>query len=54
MYQAQHYAEGENGGNSKTAMVLSIAVCVFILFALGILAWALPQPTYSEQERRDL
>lgn len=53
MYQAKHYAENENG-SSKIAMILSIAVCVAILFVLGILAWALPQPTYSEQERRDL
>lgn len=54
MYQAKHYAESENNGSSKIAMILSVAVCVIILFVLGILAWALPQPTYSEQERRDL
>lgn len=47
---------GENAENnlSKPAMILSIAVCVILIFVLGILCWALPQPTYSEYERRDL
>lgn len=41
--------------NSGTAaMVLNLILCVAVIFALGILAWALPQPTYSEYERRDL
>ena len=53
MYQAKHYAENEKS-SGKIPMILSVAVCVIILFTLGILAWALPQPTYSEQERRDL
>ena len=54
MYQAKHYAENEQNGGSKAAMILSIAVTLAIIFILGILAWALPQRTYSEYERRDL
>lgn len=38
----------------KIAMILGITVCLLLIFGLGILAWALPQPTYSEYERRDL
>ena len=54
MYQAKHYAENEQNGGSKAAMILSVAVTLAIIFILGILAWALPQRTYSEYERRDL
>lgn len=54
MYKAQHYAESKDNGQSKLAMILSIAICLIIIFVLGILAWALPQKTYSEYERRDL
>ena len=44
MYQAKHYAENEKS-SGKIPMILSVAVCVIILITLGILAWALPQPT---------
>lgn len=48
------YGENAEDNRSRPAMVLSIAVCVVLIFVLGILCWALPQPTYSEYERRDL
>lgn len=40
--------------SGKTPMILNLVLCVATIFALGILAWALPQPTYSDYERRDL
>ena len=40
--------------NEKLVKIINIAICAAILLALGILAWVLPQPTYSEYERRDL
>ena len=40
--------------NDKILKITSVAVCVLIIFVIGILAWALPQPTYSEYEKRDL
>ncbi|MBQ7123202.1 MAG: hypothetical protein IJO01_01130 [Oscillospiraceae bacterium] len=40
--------------NDKIVKIASIAVCLVIIFTIGILAWALPQPTYSEYEKRDL
>ncbi len=38
----------------KLVKIASVAVCLVIIFVIGILAWALPQPTYSEYEKRDL
>jgi len=38
----------------KLVKIASVAVCLVILYTIGILAWALPQPTYSEHEKRDL
>ncbi len=40
--------------NDKLVKIASVAVCLVIIFVIGILAWALPQPTYSEYEKRDL
>lgn len=40
--------------NDKILKILGIAVCVLVILVIGILAWALPQPTYSEYEKRDL
>ncbi len=40
--------------NDKIVKIASVAVCLVIIFVIGILAWALPQPTYSEYEKRDL
>lgn len=40
--------------NGKLVKIINIALCVAVIFVLGILAWVLPQPTYSEYERRDL
>lgn len=51
------YAYGEDYNkerNDKLVKIASVAVSVIIIFVLGILAWALPQPTYSEYEKRDL
>ncbi len=51
------YAYGEDYGKErrdKWLKILGVAVCLLIIFAIGILAWALPQPTYSEYEKRDL
>ena len=48
---------GEDYGKERTEKIVkiaSIAVCLVIIFVIGILAWALPQPTYSEYEKRDL
>ncbi|MBQ4117377.1 MAG: hypothetical protein IJD08_00160, partial [Oscillospiraceae bacterium] len=38
----------------KLVKIASVAVPVIMIFVIGILAWALPQPTYSEYEKRDL
>ena len=51
------YAYGEDYNkerNDKLVKIASVAVCLLIIFVIGILAWALPQPTYSEYEKRDL
>ena len=40
--------------NDKIVKIASVAVCLLLIFIIGILAWALPQPTYSEYEKRDL
>ncbi len=40
--------------NDKLVKIASVAVCLLLIFVIGILAWALPQPTYSEYEKRDL
>lgn len=40
--------------NDKLVKIASVAVPVLLIFVIGILAWALPQPTYSEYEKRDL
>ena len=40
--------------SGKLVKIINIALCVAVIFVLGILAWVLPQPTYSEYERRDL
>ncbi|MBQ7874183.1 MAG: hypothetical protein IJ306_03350 [Oscillospiraceae bacterium] len=51
------HAYGEDYGkerSDKIVKILSVAVCLVIIFVIGILAWALPQPTYSEYEKRDL
>lgn len=51
------YAYGENYNkerNDKIVKIASVAISVLVIFVLGILAWALPQPTYSEYEKRDL
>ncbi len=40
--------------NDKIVKILGIGICLLLIFVIGILAWALPQPTYSEYERRDL
>ena len=40
--------------NDKIVKIASVAVCLLLIFVIGILAWALPQPTYSEYEKRDL
>ena len=47
---------GENADNNKNEllMIIGVAVCAVIILVLGVLCWALPQPTYSEYERRDL
>lgn len=34
--------------------ILNTALCFTAVLTFGVLAWALPQPTYSEYERRDL
>ena len=34
--------------------ILNTALCFTAVLMFGVLAWALPQPTYSEYERRDL
>ncbi len=34
--------------------ILNTALCFAAVLTFGVLAWALPQPTYSEYERRDL
>ena len=50
-------AYGENYNkerNDKIVKIASVAVCLLLIFVIGILAWALPQPTYSEYEKRDL
>lgn len=41
-------------GENELLMIMGIAVCAVIILVLGVLCWALPQPTYSEYERRDL
>ncbi|MBQ6878199.1 MAG: hypothetical protein IJO22_07365 [Oscillospiraceae bacterium] len=51
------YAYGEDYNkerNDKIVKIASVAVCLLLIFVIGILAWALPQPTYSEYEKRDL
>ncbi|MBQ4546245.1 MAG: hypothetical protein IJA17_03700 [Oscillospiraceae bacterium] len=40
--------------NEKIVKIASVAVCCLLITVIGILAWALPQPTYSEYEKRDL
>ena len=40
--------------NDKIVKIASVAVCLLLIFVIGILAWVLPQPTYSEYEKRDL
>ena len=40
--------------NGNIVKIINIAICVAVILVLGILAWVLPQPTYSEYERRDL
>ncbi len=40
--------------HSQMQGLLNILFCFAAVLTLGILAWALPQPTYSEYERRDL
>lgn len=40
--------------NDKLVKIASVAVPVLLILVIGILAWALPQPTYSEYEKRDL
>ena len=50
-------AYGENYNkerNDKIVKIASVAVCFVLILVIGILAWALPQPTYSEYEKRDL
>lgn len=50
-------AYGENYNKERNDMIVkvsSVAVCVLLILVIGILAWALPQPTYSEYEKRDL
>ncbi len=49
------YGEDYNKERSdKIVKIASVAVCLVIIFTIGILAWVLPQPTYSEYEKRDL
>ncbi len=49
------YGENYNAErNDKIVKILGIAVPLLLIFVIGILAWALPQPTYSEYEKRDL
>ncbi len=51
------YAYGDDYNkerNDKILKILAVAVSLLIIFVIGILAWALPQPTYSEYEKRDL
>ena len=51
------YAYGEDYNkerNDKIVKIASVAICLLLIFVIGILAWALPQPTYSEYEKRDL
>ena len=31
--------------NDKIVKIASVAVCLLLIFVIGILAWALPQPT---------
>ena len=40
--------------NDKIVKIASVAVSLLLIFVIGILAWVLPQPTYSEYEKRDL
>ncbi|MBR3935586.1 MAG: hypothetical protein IKJ57_03465 [Oscillospiraceae bacterium] len=40
--------------NDKLVKIASVAVPVLLILVIGILAWVLPQPTYSEYEKRDL
>lgn len=40
--------------NEIIVKIASVAVCLVLIFVIGILAWVLPQPTYSEYEKRDL
>ena len=51
------YAYGEDYNkerNDRIVKIASVAICLLLIFVIGILAWALPQPTYSEYEKRDL
>ncbi len=40
--------------NGNIIKIINIVICAVVILILGILAWVLPQPTYSEYERRDL
>lgn len=43
-----------SSNHSQLQELLNMLFCFAAVLAFGILAWALPQPTYSEYERRDL
>lgn len=48
------YGEDREKKTLNILKIAAVAVCAAVILALGILAWALPQKTYSEYEKRDL